>query len=580
MEQIEWIKQIDESTATIWGSNEFGGAVLGDERRCKRAARIASGLLCKLGSAISSQCGKGGAQAVSRFFDCERVTEKSILSGHQVRVVDRCEQQNEGRILVAQDTTELDYSERNNLKLGPTKIKNGNGIFVHTALAMNEQGLPLGILGERMWCRDKEQLGINKSRRKRNALDKESAKWLWGLDLVNKELSGLGKEVVLLGDRESDMYDLFASERADNVHILARMSQDRNVKVDDACVKIYAALEASAVIGNYEIEVPKRVLPAKLEVRSCLVLIPPPRGYKRINSRSMRAWAVELREIDAPEGAAPLHWRLLTTLDATIIEYCRYIADCYSGRWGIEEFHRILKDGCKVERMQFEKASRLRPAIAMLSVVAQQVMYLTKYARCYPDNPASSIATQEEQKTVESWVRANRYATFDLVSAPDYVRGIGFIGGFRGRKCDGEPGVKPIWEGLRDLKSLLVGRWLERRAEPVIQIGAAGTAGEEPLTPRQKKRAQATEAGLMAQVPGAVTPAPGRSKWRAVVKAASAQLDCAASEMQDYIDRRSEAWQDSQAGESLAEMLESVQDALATLEDIASQSRQAKPVET
>lgn len=453
---------MDISTAVVWANNEFGSAVLGDARRSKRASLIAAGLLCRVGSAISSLCGKSGAQAVSRFFDCEDVTEESVLSGHQARIGERCKQ-HEGRILVAQDTTVLDFSGRSNIAgLGHTGINGGNGIMMHTALVMNEQGLALGILGSRMWCRDKDQLGINRMRRRRNTMEKESAKWIWGLDLVNAQLSDLDKEVVLLGDRESDMYDLFASERPDNVHVLARMSQNRVVEVDDERVKIYAALEASPVIGSYELRVPERDQPAKLEVRSCLVLIHPPKGYKRINSGSVRAWAVELREIDAPDNAEALHWRLLTTLDATILEYCRYIANCYSARWGIEEFHRTLKTGCKAERLQFERLSRLRPAIAMLSVVAQQVMYLTKYARCYPDNPASSIATREEQETVESWVRDNRYATFQLVTAADYVRGIGFIGGFRGRKCDGEPGVKPIWEGLRDLKNLLMGRRLER----------------------------------------------------------------------------------------------------------------------
>jgi hypothetical protein len=65
-----------------------------------------------------------------------------------------------------------------------------------------------------------------------------------------------------------------------------------------------------------------------------------------------------------------------------------------------------------------------------------------------------------------------------------------------------------------------------------------------------------------------------------MVEAASALLDRAASEMQDCFDQHSEAWQDSQTGESLAEMLESVQEALATLEDIAHQTRQAEPVIT
>ena len=116
-----------------------------------------------------------------------------------------------------------------------------------------------------------------------------------------------------------------------------------------------------------------------------------------------------------------------------------------------------------MERLQLETVSRLRPAIAMLCIVAQQVMHLTKYARCCPDDPASSVATAEEQETVESWVREYRYKTYDVVDVADYVRGIGFIGGFRGRKSDGEPGVQAIWQGLRNLANLVAGRRIERR---------------------------------------------------------------------------------------------------------------------
>jgi hypothetical protein len=455
--------EMDMATALVLGFNEFGGALLGDLRRCKRAARIAAGLICNLGAAISSSCGGGGAQAVSRFFDCDDVTEDSILSGHQVQIGERCKQQ-EGRILVAQDTTTIDFSGRTNIYgLGPTSPNGGNGIMMHSGLVMNEQRLPIGILGLRLWCRDAAQRGVKKLRKKRNTMEKESAKWIWGLEQVSKQLSGLGKEIVLIGDRESDMYDLFAYDRPSDVHLLVRMTENRIVEVNDELTKMYGALDESLVLGSYDFEVPNENRTAKLEVRSCSMVVCPPKDRKPITSNTVKMWAVEIREVDAPEDVVPLHWRLLTTLDASSFESCRYIIACYGARWSIEEFHKTLKTGCGVERLQLESVSRLRPAIALLSVVAQQVMYLTRYTRCYPDAPASCIANQEEQETVEIWVQNNRFANYDVANVSDYVRGIGFIGGFRGRKHDGEPGVKPIWEGLRNLANLIAGRRIERR---------------------------------------------------------------------------------------------------------------------
>lgn len=454
---------MDMASAVVWGVGEFGGAALGDARRGMRAAQMAAGLLCSVGTAISSSCGGAGAQAVSRLFDRDEVTEASMLSKHVERTVERASQQQDGCILVVQDTTVLDFSGRSNISgLGHTSMNGGSGVMMHGALVMSEQKLPHGILGLRLWCRDNEEVGINKKRRSRNTLEKESVKWLWGLEQVSKHLSGLGREIVLIGDRESDMYDLFATARPYDVQILARISQNRLVRMDGKQVKVFGALDTSPVIGSYELDLPKEKRVAKLDVRRCQVMLEPPRGYKLANSSSVLVWVVDIRETGAPDGVEQLHWRLMTTLYAESFQECRYIADCYSARWSIEEFHRTLKTGCKVERLQLESVNRLRPAIALLCVVAYQVMYLTRYARSNPEAPASNIATEDEQETVESWVKMNRFATYNVLTATDYVRGIGFIGGFRGRKSDGEPGMQAIWQGLRNLANLVSGRKIEQ----------------------------------------------------------------------------------------------------------------------
>lgn len=453
---------MDMVSAVVWANGEFSGAQLGDARRCNRAARVAAGLLCNVGVAVSSSCGGSGAQAVSRFFDSDDVNEDSVLSGHKLRIGERCKH-HDGRILVVQDTTALEFPGRSNIEgLGPTAVNGGNGIMMHSTFVMSEQKLPLGVLGLRLWCRDPHERGINHTRKKRNTLEKESAKWLWGLGEVNKHLSRLGKELVLIGDRESDLYDLFASTRPDDVHLIARISQNRVVNLDDERVKIFDALNLSPVLGEYELELEREKRTARLQVRRCRVLMSAPKGYKRINSGSVWVWVVEIREVDAPDGVECLHWRLLSSLDASSLELCRYIAECYRARWSIEEFHRTLKTGCRVERMQLESVSRLRPAIAMMCVVAVQVMYLTRFARSHPDAPVYNVANKEEAETVESWVQTNRYKTYEVTTVSDYVRGIGFIGGFRGRKCDGEPGVQAIWQGLRSLANLVSGRKIER----------------------------------------------------------------------------------------------------------------------
>ena len=118
------------------------------------------------------------------------------LDNHKRQLPERCKRE-EGRILVVQDTTVIDFSGRSNVAgLGHTSISGGSGIMMHTAIAMSEQRLPIGLVGLRLWCRSEQTRGINHSRGQRSTMEKESSKWLWGLDETGKQLSGSGKEIV------------------------------------------------------------------------------------------------------------------------------------------------------------------------------------------------------------------------------------------------------------------------------------------------------------------------------------------------------------------------------------------------
>ena len=383
---------MNAGTALVWANGEFGFANFGDERRAKRAVRIAADLIGSVGNSISTTCGKSGAQAVSRFFSCDSVTEETTLSCHRMRSVERCKAVS-GRILAIQDTTSLDFSSHKSLEgLGPTSTgKSASGIMMHSVLLADEQKVPLGVLGLRLWCRDIDKHGQSGDRRARCTMEKESSKWLWGMKQANENLCSVGREVVVIGDRESDLYDLFAADRNANVHLLVRMCQNRSVETDAEQSCLLDAIKKADVRGSYDLQVESQNRTARMEVKSCRVWLRPPKDRKLINGNMPCVWVVEVAEVDCAEGVEPLHWILLTTLDAGNLELARYVVKCYSGRWSIEEFHRTLKSGCQVERLQFETLDRLRPAIAMLCVVAQQVMFRnrTTTRTLYPFMPVS-----------------------------------------------------------------------------------------------------------------------------------------------------------------------------------------------
>src|ERR1035441_9146403 len=170
--------QMDAGTALVWANSEFGFADFGDKRRTKRAVRMAADLIDWVGRSISTTCGRSGAQAVSRFFSCDSVTEETTLSCHKMRSIERCKDVS-GRILAIQDTTSLDFSSHKSLEgLGPTSTgKSANGIMMHSVLLTDEQKVPLGLLGLRLWCRDVDKHGQRGARRSRHTMEKESSKW-------------------------------------------------------------------------------------------------------------------------------------------------------------------------------------------------------------------------------------------------------------------------------------------------------------------------------------------------------------------------------------------------------------------
>src|ERR1017187_8129250 len=156
MEDVE----MDSGTALVLANGEFGFADFGDERRTSRAGRRAADLIGSVGRSISTTCGRSGAQAVSRFFSCDSVTEETTLSCHRMRSVERCKAVS-GRILAIQDTTSLDFSSHKSLEgLGPTSTgKSASGIMMHSVLLTDEQKVPSGVLGLRLWCRDIDKHG-------------------------------------------------------------------------------------------------------------------------------------------------------------------------------------------------------------------------------------------------------------------------------------------------------------------------------------------------------------------------------------------------------------------------------------
>lgn len=450
----------------VWAAREFGTASLGDVRRTQRLVQIASGAASRFGAAISSVCGECGSQATTRLLGRAETTLAAVLEPHIKRTSERCV--GEGRILAVQDTTALDFTGHACTEgLGPiTTAERSKGLLMHSVVAVGAGKVPVGLLGMQVWAREESARGCSKDRRKRDVSEKESNKWLVGLDQAQSAVSA-DVPMLVVGDRESDVYALFAAPRRAEVDVLVRLAQNRALD-DEEHRRVREALDDGVIVGVHRIEVPRQKgrpkRTATIQLRVARVRIKRPVGCNKDMVGSVEVSLVWARENDCPDGVEPLDWVLLTTQCVEDLASAVDMVDCYSVRWVIEEFHHVLKDGCRAEKMQFDTVERIKPALAILAVVAWRVLRLTKQSRSAPDANVSEVASAEEVNLMNRWLKSKGEKR-PLETVKAFTIAVARLGGFLGRKSDGMPGTKTIWQGLRNLEMLLLGHRLATQQE-------------------------------------------------------------------------------------------------------------------
>jgi hypothetical protein len=370
-------------------------------------------------------------------------------------------------VLVAQDTTEINLTDHPATQgMGYLGSPDCRGLLLHSLLVISPTGVPLGVLRQFTWTRPIEQLGKRHRRRKTLLKEKESQRWLDGLTATAEGLSQ-HPHVVLMGDRESDLFDLFAMPRPRNVDLLVRVCREKR-RVEHRTQYLDKALQSEPVRGHVQIKIPARpnrqARKAKMAVRwLSLDVHAPCHGPKR---PSVRLNFILIEEIAPPQGEKPVRWLLATTLPVETLEDALKCVQWYAYRWTIERFHFVLKSGCKIEERQLETVEAMERAIPVFSIVAWRLLWLTLQARETPDAPCTMILEEFEWKPLWIAVHARRRP---LPANPptlrEAVRMIAQLGGFLGRKCDGEPGPQTLWRGLRRLHDLTQG-WLAAQDQP------------------------------------------------------------------------------------------------------------------
>lgn len=432
-----------------WAQENFGSCELGDARRTRRAVKVAQQMAEHPDGSTPDQCeNSGDLKALYRLVDEEDVTFEALAEPHW----ERTRRVAQGTVLLIGDTTETDFGIWRDIEgLGPTGDGDGRGFFLHSALAVDAQTEEIiGLAGQELFYR--QPAPENENSYQRTQRSRESEVWGRVVDLVGPPREGVRYIHVL--DRGADNLEVFCHLVQQRCEWVVRAAQlHRLVEGPSGCASLRTTLEARPLLGTYSLKLratktqPART--ARLEVRSAQVTLACPKRktpYLRdVGFEGLTQWGVEVREVAPPDGVEPLHWVLWTSRPAETLEQARESIGDYERRWLIEEFHKAIKTGCRLETRQYMTAARLEAIAGLTCVLAVRLVQLKTVARTEPDRAA-------EQVVPKVWLEVLRAVRKrPILTVRDFFRHLAGLGGFLMRKGDGDPGWITLWRGTDKL---------------------------------------------------------------------------------------------------------------------------------
>ena len=367
----------------------------------------------------------------------------------------RLEEQAVPVVLAVQDSTSFNFAHHPGTRgLGVIEDNRTAGFFAHTTLAVSGEGVPMGLFDQQVWRRDKSSPKIPDAHKQIAITEKESMKWLKGLYQTEESPT----QVIVIADREADIYELFQEARNSGTDLIIRATRNRCLEDGG---KLLETLEEQPFRATFEVEVArhanqeKRLAQVGMRYAS-ITLLPPqrPGASEVIPLTPLTLQMVEVLELEAPCDQDAIHWFLLTTVELETPNDARQVVRFYTYRWLVERFHYVLKSGCRMEHSQLQSYAALTRFLALCSHQAWQILALTYQARVTPDAPCDCLLTPEQWLALQAH-QSGEIPTFgSCPTLEEACRWIAQLGGFIGRKSDGQPGVKVLWRGWQRLQDL------------------------------------------------------------------------------------------------------------------------------
>lgn len=371
----------------------------------------------------------------------------------------------DGPILILHDTTEFTYYRESAQALGV--LRKGfksygreqyavRDILMHSSLAVTTEGLPLGLTAIKFWSRSKFR-GTNALKRSVNPTrvpieEKESIRWLENLK-HSTELVGNARRCVHIGDRESDIYELFCAAEQSGTRFLLRTCIDR--LAGDGQHTISAAMKGAKVKATYRFvrDAKGTVSETTVEVRYERLQIQPPIG-KQKKYPSLTLTMIHAQERSKPRGREKIDWKLTTNLPVRSPKDALEKLSWYALRWKIETFHKILKSGCKAEASKLRAAERIVNLIAVFCILSWRIFWMTMMNRVAPAAPPTVALTSIETRVLDLLIPDRTSDRSHSATLASYLTKIARLGGYLARAKDPPPGNAVMWREVSRLTDI------------------------------------------------------------------------------------------------------------------------------
>ena len=449
-----------------WVLDEFNNIDLGDTRLNNRLTKITSQLFSASESSIPSACeGWTGAKACYRFFKNPKTDYMKILQEHRNKSLDRAG--DVGTVLVIQDTTFINYANHHKTtglgRIGKNIKADSSGLIMHSALALDANGIPIGLLDQKIYARPFLQ-GLNSRNRHKTPIeDKESNRWL---ESLRNSIHGVKNpsRLVTIADREADIYEFMFEIEKNKSNFLIRAIRNwpinKRKKRSPSTGRIWEFMTNQNVIGHINTKVPKKngnkERDVKLTVKVGTFSIHAPiRRRKEVlhDAKPIKIYAIYVQEVvgSTPSGEKPIEWMLLTNIPTINIEEALLRVKWYKFRWQIELFHKILKSGYNIEKCRLSDAERLKRYLTIISINAFRILFISNYQK-KKNVDVNKVFSSDEIIAIrlKGNIRKNK-----KLEMKDAVIIVAKMGGFFGRKSDATPGFITIWRGMKKLSEIV-----------------------------------------------------------------------------------------------------------------------------